>query len=209
VPYLAVSVIHVVALVVGMTAVSTPTKWLLMPALLFALVATAPRSRLVIVVGGVAVILSWCGDVLISTPGGTGFVLGLASFLLAHVTYLVLFLAVLRTRRVPVWALVYVVWLVGLLIVITPHLGTLVVPVVAYGVILAASTAAALGTSRPVALGALLFLLSDSVLVFKLFWPGFAGPQADAIIMVLYLLSQGLIVWGVLKLSALWSREDA
>jgi uncharacterized membrane protein YhhN len=174
----------------------------------------------VVVVGSVGIVLSWCGDVLLSTPGDIGFVAGLASFLLAHVAYLVLFAAVLRTRRLPVWSLGYALWLVILVVVISPHLGALGVPVVAYGIVLAASSAASLATSPTVAVGALLFLLSDSLLVFKLFWPDFSMVQVDAIIMLLYLAGQGLIVFGAvtapvrestggLPLSAAGGRQES
>jgi uncharacterized membrane protein YhhN len=219
-PYLVVSVVHLGALVVGSAQVSTPTKWVLMPALLAAIFLARPRARAVVVVGSVGIVLSWCGDVLLSTPGDIGFVAGLASFLLAHVAYLVLFAAVLRTRRLPVWSLGYALWLVILVVVISPHLGALGVPVVAYGIVLAASSAAALATSPTVAVGALLFLLSDSLLVFKLFWPDFSMVQVDAIIMLLYLAGQGLIVFGAvtapvrestggLPLSAAGGRQES
>jgi uncharacterized membrane protein YhhN len=200
VPYAVVAVAHLTGLFAGQHWLATPTKGLLMPALLLALLVSIPARRgQVALWASAGILLSWAGDLLLSTPGEAGFIAGLGSFLLAHVAYLVLFLRPLRTRRMPAIALVYLAWWAALVIVLAPHLGALLIPVAVYGLVLGASTAAALAATRLVAFGGLLFLLSDTLLAFKLFWPGFAVRQQDFLIMLVYVAGQGLIAVGAVR----------
>lgn len=199
VPYAVVSVIHLVALYTG-AGWSSLTKILLMPALLLAVLAHLPRTRVSVLIWlTLGIVFSWGGDVLFGMPGGIGFLLGLGGFLLAHVAYLALFRWPLRRRGLTWWAFAYLAWWLALMLVLGPHLGALIVPVAIYGAVLGGSAAFALGTNPITAVGAFLFLASDSILAFKLFWPGFALWQQDAIIMLLYCLGQGLIVLGALR----------
>ena len=205
-PYVVVGVIHVASLATGDTALSGPTKVALMPALAVALLLTLPRGRGAVALwGGLALLFAWGGDILLSAPGGEGFVVGLGLFMLAHAAYLVLFLRPLRDRGIPRLAFLYVPWWAALLVLLAPHLGLLLVPVAVYGLVLGASAAAALGTTRIVAVGALVFLLSDTLLAFKLFYPGFHLWQQDAMIMLGYIAGQGLIIAG----AVLQSRAKA
>lgn len=198
-PYGVVGVVHLAALATATEAVAQPSKSLLMPALLFALLIAIPaRKGSIALLAGAGVLLSWGGDVLLSLPGDVGFVAGLGCFLLAHIAYLVLFLRPLRRRRMPWLALLVIPWWAGLIVFLTPHLGVLLVPVVLYGLVLGASTAASLGTNVVTAAGGILFLVSDTVLAFKLFWPDFSLWQADVLVMLPYILGQGLIALGAI-----------
>lgn len=198
-PYLVVSLLHLTTLVVG-SAWSGPTKVLLMPALLLALLGNVRRVRPMVGIWlGAGILCSWAGDVLLATPGGIGFLLGLGGFLLAHAAYLVLFRWPLRRWRLTWWAFAYLAWWLALVLVLSPHLGGLLVPVAVYGLVLGASAAFALGTNALTATGAFLFLVSDSILASKLFWPGFAFWQQDAVIMLCYCVGQGLIAWGAIR----------
>lgn len=196
-PYLIVGIVHVAALAAGNEALSTPTKVLLMPALILALFVSLPRRRSTIAaLATLALLFSWGGDALLSSPGGLGFMIGLGLFALAHAAYLVLFLGPLKERRMPRLALLYATWWIALVVVLLPHIGGLLVPVAIYGLVLGGAAAAALGSNRLIAIGGLLFLLSDTVLAFKLFYPGFQLWQHDAIIMLGYIAGQGLIIAG-------------
>jgi len=190
--------VHLGTLIAGEGAGSTITKVLLMPALLLA-VLWALRLRLgdLLVFAVLGILFSWAGDALLESPGDIGFLLGLGGFMLAHLAYLVLFLRPLRERRIPWYAATYALWWVVLVLYLAPHIGPLLVPVAAYGLVLAASSAAALGTNRFSAIGALVFLLSDTILAFKLFLPGWDFYPVDVIIMTLYIGGQGLIAYGV------------
>jgi uncharacterized membrane protein YhhN len=198
-PFLAVSILHLASLWVHDAAWSTNTKPLLIGTLIVGVLWTlrVPRGEVAFLLL-VALAFSLAGDVLIATPGDVGFLLGLGGFFLAHVTYLLLFLRRMRLRPIPLAALGYLPWWVLLLVLLWPYLGALLVPVAVYGLVLGASASAALACNRWIAVGAGLFLASDTILAVKLFHPGFALAQDDVIIMTLYLAGQFLMVWGVL-----------
>jgi uncharacterized membrane protein YhhN len=200
VPYSLVSLIHLVALLVGDSTVTMISKRLLMPVLILAVVIACFRRReqpLVLIT--IALLVSWAGDIFIGMPGDIGFLIGLGCFFLAHVTYLVLFLGRLRLRRVPWLAVGFVVWWVALLAVLAPSLGALLVPVAIYGLVLGATAAVSLACTGWVAAGGILFLVSDTILAFKFFYPGFSLWEADFVIMLLYVAAQGFIAFGATR----------
>jgi uncharacterized membrane protein YhhN len=195
--YAVVATTHLVSLFVDAPGLGGATKVMLMPALLVALLVALPRIRSEIALwAGLGIVFSWVGDALLADPASSGFVVGLGAFLLAHAAYLVLFIRPMRTRRVPPLAFVYLVWWVALVGLLAPHLGALLVPVAIYGLVLGSSAALALGTNSVSAVGAFLFTVSDTVLAFKLFHPDFSLWQPDFVIMLLYVLGQGLIIAG-------------
>lgn len=205
VPYLLVSVIHLVAVAIDATQVSTFTKPLLMPLLLAAFLFSLPsiRSELALL-GSLGILFSWAGDVTLASPGDLGFLVGLGFFLLAHVAYIVLFLRKLRTRRLRPVALVYLAWWVALVVVLAPHLGSLLIPVAVYGLVLGAMGAIGLSCNRWIAIGGALFVVSDTLLGLNRFLPGFELGQVGTAIMLTYLAAQGLIAFGAIRMS--WKR---
>jgi uncharacterized membrane protein YhhN len=198
VPFLAIIVaaaVHLAAILLGWSEVVSWTKPLLMPALAIGLIWAAPQRRSpVIVLGATALFLSWVGDITLRW-----FVIGLIFFLLAHLVYLVLFVTRLRVRRMPWWAAGYAVWLVVLLVVLAPNTGALLIPVIAYGIVLTAMAAFASRCNRWVAWGGALFVVSDSILAINRFVPDAGIPQPDFLIMLTYLAAQSLLVWGLLR----------
>jgi len=110
----------------------------------------------------------------------------------------VLFVTRLTVRRVPWWAVAYLVWLGILLTILAPHTGPLLIPVVAYGIVLSAMAAVATRCNRWVAVGGALFVVSDSLLAIDRFLPDAGIPLADFLIMLTYLGAQTLIGWGLL-----------
>ena len=186
---------HLGAILLSLPGVVEWTKPLLMPALAVGLVWAAPQRRSpAIVLGLIALTFSWLGDITLRW-----FVIGLICFLLAHIVYLVLFTTRLAARRVPWWALAYAAWLVVLLAILSPHTGPLLVPVIAYGIVLTAMAAVASRCNRWVAGGGALFVVSDSILAINTFVPDARIPLVDFLIMVTYLAAQTLIVWGLLR----------
>lgn len=199
-PYLLVGLVHLVALAIDAEQISTFTKPLLMPLLLVAFLFSLPRIRSEIaLLGSLGLLLSWAGDVTLASPGDLGFLLGLGFFLLAHVAYIVLFLRRLRMRRPRPLALVYLAWWVALVAVLAPHLGSLLVPVAVYGLVLGAMGAIGLSCNRWIAIGGALFVLSDSLLGLNRFLPGFQLGQIDTVIMLSYLAAQALIAFGAIR----------
>jgi uncharacterized membrane protein YhhN len=207
VPYLLVCVIHLVALAAGATAVADFTKPVLMVLLFVAFLFSLPQVRgEVAVLGSLGILLSWIGDVTLSSPDGIGFLVGLGFFMLAHLAYVTLFLRGLRMRRLRPLAVVYAAWLVALIVVLAPHLGSLLVPVVVYGIVLCTMGALALHCNRWIAVGGAFFVISDSLLGLHNFLPGFELWQTDLLIMLSYLAAQGLIAFGVLRWA--WTKRE-
>ncbi len=201
-PYLLVSVIHLVALATGAIAISDFTKPVLMVLLFVAFLFSLPQVRgEVAFLGSLGILLSWLGDTTLSSPDGIGFIIGLGFFLLAHVAYVILFLRKLRIRRFRVLAVGYVAWWIALVVVLAPHLGSLLIPVAVYGLVLCTMGALALRCNRWIAIGGALFAISDSLLGFNNFLPGFELWQTDFLIMFSYLAAQGLIAFGALRWS--------
>ena len=202
-PYIVVTVVHLVAIAADSAELVAATKPLLMPALLVGLVLGLPERRSPLLLwGAVALVFSWLGDVLLQNPGDIGFLIGMGAFGVAHLAYIALYLGLLRTRRVPWWGyLLAVAWWACLLALLLPALGGLLVPVAIYGTVLGAAAAAALGTTRLIAVGAAIFLVSDTLLGLDRFSPGFSFDGVDLLIMLTYCLGQGLIIAGVVTVA--------
>jgi uncharacterized membrane protein YhhN len=201
VPYIAISLVHVVALALDVEAVAAPTKLALMPLLALAVLwgargaAWTGTHTLLLV----AIALSWLGDGAGAFfPWAPTVPLMLLWFGLAHLCYIVLFWRVLAVRRLPPWAAVYAVWWVVLLAVLWPFLGSLLVPVAVYGLVLGATAAGAARCHPVIAWGGVFFLASDTVLAFRLFVPDAMPGWTSPLVMLTYCLGQGLIAAGVL-----------
>lgn len=158
-----------------------------------------------------AILFSLGGDVflLFDQKGGPNFMLGLFSFLMAHLFYIVLFLHIKKSHRPQrswnAWIisslLVYVTVLFYLL---SPNLGELKIPVVIYALVLSTMLISAMhafhftnNTGRWVIIGAFLFVMSDSLLAINKFYTPFAF--AGLAIISTYALAQYLIITGVTK----------
>lgn len=150
-----------------------------------------------------AVLASATGDVLLAFDRGTGklFVPGLIAFLISHLFYISVFAPLARFDRTRVIrAVVFVVIGGTVLSVVARHAGALVGPVVVYGVVLlsmAVSAALAWRKSRRLAIGAVIFVSSDSSLA----WNRFVAPipLAGFVIMGTYYVAQFLIAQGYLR----------
>lgn len=154
-----------------------------------------------------ALVLGLLGDVALlfsheDSPGdGTdvAFLIGLGSFLLGHVAYLIAFA---RHGLHPVQLLAGALVVLGAAVLVLPRVlrgaRELAVPVGAYAALLAAMTVLGFGTAAVVtAIGALLFLLSDLTLA----WGRFVQPlrRGPVIVAVTYHLAQLLIVIGLIR----------
>ena len=177
-------------------------EYLLKPAVMLALIAVAvcldPENgaqRAWFVAG---LVLSFAGDVFLMLPSDA-FVPGLASFLLAHVAYVVGFAVGGLSGGWAVAGLAVVAVAGGTLgrkIVRTVNAGDhreLVVPVAAYMTVISAMVVLAFGSAEAFAIvGALLFFSSDALIA----WDRFVAPKtwARPAIMVTYHLAQAGLV---------------
>jgi uncharacterized membrane protein YhhN len=152
-----------------------------------------------------ALIFSWIGDVLLQfeKEDPLFFLLGLSSFLLAHVFYIIFFHQIrVKEQLASRWWLIIPVaaYYVGLIFLLLPNLGDMTLPVRVYGIVISLMLLLALHclfmkdrvTGRVLVAGALLFVISDSVLAINKFYASFDG--AGVIVMLTYGLAQLLIV---------------
>jgi uncharacterized membrane protein YhhN len=186
------------------------SKPFLMPILAVGVASTArwhlDRTRTALVLGLIA---SAAGDTVLLRPSDSAFVLGTIAFGLTQAFYLIAFANAGRgvglVQRRPWLALIYAaVWLGGLA-VLWPHLHGFAGLIAGYSALLTAMGVAALNLveriPRPsatlAAIGAVLFMSSDTALAFARFDPALAPPQAPLVVMLTYALAQALIVSGL------------
>lgn len=161
-----------------------------------------------------ALVFSWGGDVLLmlEPKNNIFFIWGLVLFLIAHVCYIYFFLAVKRRETVKTdWLLILpvIIYYLVLIIFLFPHLGDLKLPVIIYGAVISTMLALALHMQPAkygnagiyMMVGAVLFIISDSVLAVNKFYKSF--EWGGIITMMTYAFAQLLIVVGVIKYTRL------
>jgi uncharacterized membrane protein YhhN len=162
-----------------------------------------------------ALLFSWLGDVILlfANVAEMYFILGLVSFLLAHVFYCILFNKQTKTIKsnkafLLVGSVVILAYLIGMLSALLPSLGDLKIPVIVYASIISVMLFFALNGlltwkktgNQYVFLGAIVFVISDSILAVNKFYNPI--QKSSFIIMSTYLVAQYLIVTGILKLNS-------
>ncbi|WP_020582443.1 lysoplasmalogenase [Endozoicomonas elysicola] len=151
----------------------------------------------------IAILFSAGGDILLALDGAVGnfFVPGLASFLIAQVTYAILFWQHSKFHRQRLWlAAGYVPIAFILAWFILPASGELLIPVTAYLMAISAMVLGAAFCNRPwqwLFVGASTFALSDSLIAINKFIEPL--PYAGVAIMLTYYLAQYMIVSGMIK----------
>ncbi len=187
---------------------SKPLLMLLL-AHLFVSEVAGPKSRLTFLIL-LALFFSWLGDVLLmfQERQSVFFLLGLSSFLIAHVVYVLFFhkIRIAETIMSRWWILLIVAaYYAGLIIWLSPYLGEMKLPVRVYGLVISFMLMMALHmlyiannkAGRLFVAGAILFVVSDSILAInKFFTPVW---WASAWIMITYGVAQLFIVMGAVK----------
>ena len=154
-----------------------------------------------------ALLFSLAGDVLLmfEEKDSIFFLLGLSSFLLAHIFYIVFFHQVRLKEKIKSnpWLLVAVViYYAALVTLLTPSLADMKIPVLIYGIVISFMFMLAMhmlfiknkSAGKWMMIGALLFVISDSLLAINKFYQSFEG--AGILIMLTYGLAQLFIVEG-------------
>jgi len=156
-----------------------------------------------------ALFFSWAGDVLLMFQESKSlfFLLGLSAFLIAHVFYIVFFHNIRVQEHIksnPLLLLLVVVYYAGLMTLLSPYLGTMKLPVRIYGIVISFMFMLAMHmlfinnktAGRWMITGAMLFVMSDSILAINKFYQPFEA--AGIIIMLTYGLAQFFIVMGAI-----------
>lgn len=201
--------LQLIACILGQEDLRFASKPLLMPALAFYFYQSVPKTPLNRFVLG-ALLFSFLGDTLLifASYDKIFFILGLITFLLAHLIYIVINMNTmeqagkgfkLQWQDVPFF-------LFGLIIfsVVKKDLGDMYFPALGYTVIICIMTLTArkrwkrtdMKSFWLVMIGALLFLTSDSFLAVNKFMEPI--PQSDLIIMSTYLVAQFLLIEGLI-----------
>lgn len=161
-----------------------------------------------------ALIFSWFGDILLLfvDQNKLYFLLGLGAFFMAHVFYIILFRRIISsdsntnpTNIVPLLIAV-VLYDFVLTSVLWIHLGDLKYPVLLYSIVLSGMLFTALIASKQlnspskiqIVYGAILFVISDSLLAFNKFYHPFQA--ASLLIMLSYIAAQYFILMAIINI---------
>lgn len=189
------SVLDLIAEAAGFDSCAFFLRLLAMPLLIGVLLAARPRlGRTVVLVLG-ALLMSWLGD----TAGGASSLAKIVLFLVAQFFFIAAFWPHRRRSllRRPAAVLVYVLFAGAIAVAMVGRAGSLAVPVAIYGFSLVTMAILATGISRRAGIGAVLFVISDSLLGLSWFYHPVSDNLLDFLIMLSYLTAQGLLVWGV------------
>lgn len=173
--------------------------------LLLALTAPNNRYKIVVVLG---LLFSLMGDIFLMLPSDQ-FLIGLICFLITHICYIIAFLADSRFGR-PLWPYVLLT-AIGLIIFTALSRGietSMKVPVAIYAGALSFMTAQAIARNLQqrstgslfAAIGAVLFLISDTILALDRFLTPFEASHA--VILATYYPAQYFVALSAVRKSA-------
>lgn len=157
-----------------------------------------------------ALLFSSVGDDLLLYDGNTLFLPGLGSFLVAHLFYIIFFLKI-RYNNPPVPSCKYPYIILNAAVVIAffmfllPHTGAFTLPVIIYGLTISVTVQSVIHafhfsrqkTAFYCIAGAILFMISDSLIAVQKFARPF--PGGDILVMLTYGLGQYGLVYGGVK----------
>lgn len=197
--FLTVTVIDIWAVINQQFELRTFSKPLLMPFLALVYLVATDKPNLWFVLG---LFFSFLGDVFLLFSTEQFFMFGLGSFLLAHVMYIKITASFLQKKSITIMltsALPFVLLTIALLFLIKDNLGTMLLPVVVYGLVISTFGAVALLNYRSekstanlwLFLGASLFIISDSMIAINRFYE--AKEMYALLIMLTYIIAQYLI----------------
>lgn len=182
------------------------TKSLLMPFLmLFLFFETKEQNTKLSKMVMFGLFFSFLGDVfLLKDKEEIFFLLGLGSFLICHIFYIIGFSesGFLKNFNL-IKSLPFLLYGIGLYVFLFPHLGKFAPTVLVYALVISVMEIVAINRKAHknsyllILLGAILFIFSDSIIAFDKFYQPFS--LANFCIMTLYILAQISIVFGVIK----------
>lgn len=182
------------------------TKPLLMPVLaIYLMCLPAPKNKNApYIIAGL--LFAAAGDIflMLEKYNADMFIFGLAGFLITHLLYILFFAKIPQTKRSlllqkPAITLLLLAYFICFLVCLFPHLGALKIPVIIYTVVIGSMFLFSVHVYNSInkksgfrfVLGALMFVLSDSLLAFNKFLTTF--PFNGLVIMATYCIAQFLI----------------
>ncbi|MBP4142400.1 lysoplasmalogenase [Flavobacterium sp. P4023] len=211
--FIGFSLIYLVIILLGREDITAFLKPFLLPFLITAVYLQENFSSKKTLL--IAITLSWIGDIILlfAAKGEIYFIGGLIAFLFSHVFYIILFnkqlKIYLRKSKTIYWIgiTLIIIYLIGMMVLLMPNLGELLLPVFVYAmtisIMLLFALKGFLNWHKPantyILIGAIIFVASDSILAFDKFYA--AIQYSTFLIMSTYLTAQYLIVIGILKLN--------
>jgi uncharacterized membrane protein YhhN len=209
--FLLIAAIHLLAIVFVWEDIRFITKPLLMPLLALAVYANSPagKQRSIILI---AILFSFLGDtfLLFDYKNPLYFIFGLVSFLVTHILYIVYFIGIQPEqpsllKKYPWLILIIIGYGFSLVYFLFPKLGDLKIPVIVYAAIICSMLLCSIHIYKKVnpkagflfVGGAILFVLSDSMLAINKFSAAF--PWSALLIMLTYCAAQYFIAKGFVK----------
>lgn len=211
--YIAFSILYLIVLFTGHENLDLYLKPALVPLLGFGVYfhRKFPSKNILLS----ALLFSWIGDVILlfADIAEIYFILGLLAFLIAHLSYCVLFnkqiIGEIQINKIlfAIGSLLIAFYLTAMILVLIPRLGELKIPVIIYAAVISTMLLFAFNGyliwKKPGALyiflGAVAFVASDSILAFDKFYAPI--QKSSFFIMLTYLVAQYLIVVGIIKLN--------
>jgi uncharacterized membrane protein YhhN len=211
--YVAFSLLYLLILFLGHETLDLFLKPALIPILGFGvyLYRKFPTKNALLL----ALLFSWIGDVILlfADIAEIYFILGLISFLTAHIIYCVVFNNQIKTKArknsvvFGIGSFIIALYLIGILSVLLPFLGDLKIPVTVYASVISIMVLFAFNGffvwknpgNKYIFIGAIAFAISDSILAMNKFYAPI--ERNSFLIMLTYLVAQYLIVVGILKLN--------
>jgi len=199
------AILHLATTVYSMPALNLITKPLLMVLLGVYFVSKVGNQNnklkyLVIA----ALVGSWFGDtfLMFQESNSMFFILGLGSFLLAHIAYISVFRKFERVINNG-WSFVIIIismcYTAGLLYLLWPGLAEMTIPVLLYAFVLTVMGAVGviqnLKVNNLIIIGVVLFLISDSMVAYDKFVESFTSSRF--LIMSSYISAQFLLIQGL------------
>jgi uncharacterized membrane protein YhhN len=198
---------YLFTIVLGFESLNPFLKPLLIPSLLVFVFLSKMKLNRALLIG--ALVFSTFGDIFLLFKQEMFFILGLGSFLTAHVLYILIF-SRLITKFPPLAfhlmaLVVFGVYLGFFLSYLWPNLKEMKIPVVVYALTISTMMWMAVGnwyvtrqkSNLIIVLGAFLFVISDSILAIDLFHHSVENGRF--FVMFTYLGAQFAIVYGLVK----------
>lgn len=141
-------------------------------------------------------VLSFFGDLFLLFKWG--FLPGLGSFLVAHLFYIISFKKKLQKPISEFWPIILSIYASILLVFLFPFLKEMKIPVSIYAIVIATMMYNAIKThNRNLIIGALLFLISDTLLSINLFLKPLI--ILNLMVMITYIAAQWFLVKGMIS----------
>ncbi len=217
--YIIAATVNIFSENIGMRMPMYISKILLMPllaAFLYSKTKEAEKYKFIYL----ALFFSWLGDIFLMFPrqdydpstAKYFFILGLVSFLIAHINYIISFIKDIHPNNKvsvliekPYLVIPFLLYLLLLMRFLFPHLDAMKLPVSVYGICIILMLIFAFNRKNIVnnksfyyvLVGAVLFIISDSLIAINVFYQKMQWHRM--VIMLTYTIAQALIIIGVLE----------